>query len=98
MKNILFFSVCVLAVPVVGFAQEPAGKPATPASATGKILVLDNERTLEGDIERIGEQYRIRRSIGETWLPGSQVLRLCNNAEEAYLFLRGRSNLNDPDE
>jgi hypothetical protein len=98
MKQILFFSLIVLAVPGPGFAQEPAVVPRPPVSSTGKVLVLENERTLEGDIERIGDQYRIRRAIGETWVPSNSTLRLCNTTEEAYLFLRGRSNLNDADE
>jgi hypothetical protein len=78
-------------------AEEPAaGEPG--ANPTGKVLILDNERTLEGDIERIGDQYRIRRATGDSWWPGNRVLRLCASTEEAYRFLRGRANLNDPDE
>lgn len=74
-------------------AAEPA-----PARSAGRVLVLDNERTLEGDIERHGEQYRVRRAIGETWVPGAKVLRLCADREEAYQYLRSRANLADPDE
>jgi hypothetical protein len=62
------------------------------------VLVLDNERTLEGDIEQQGSQYRLRRSVGETWVPAEKVLKLCQNREEAYQFLRARANLTDPDE
>jgi hypothetical protein len=65
---------------------------------TGKVLVLDNERTLEGDIERAGEQYRVRRPVGELWIPATHTLRLCQTREEAYAFLRARANLLDPDE
>jgi hypothetical protein len=64
----------------------------------GKVLVLDNERTLEGDIERQGDQYRIRRSVGETWVAAEKVICLCATKEEAYVCLRGRANLDDPDE
>jgi hypothetical protein len=69
-----------------------------PAPTTGRVLVLDNERTLEGDIERVGEQYRVRRTVGEVWLQAENVLFLCNSLEEAYAFLRARANLRDPDE
>jgi hypothetical protein len=62
------------------------------------VLVLDNDRTVEGDIERVGDQYRVRRAAGETWVSHEKVLRLCADMEEAYRFLRGRANLNDPDE
>ena len=71
---------------LTGQATEPA-----PVRATGRVLILENERTLEGDIERQGDQYRVRRSIGETWVPGTKVLRLCDNNEEAYLYLRSRA-------
>jgi hypothetical protein len=98
MKNIFFYSLVVVSLPILGRAQEPVSLPAVASNTKGKVLVLENERTLEGDIERIGDQYRIRRAIGETWLPSTQVLCLCANAEEAYLFLRGRSNLTDGDE
>jgi hypothetical protein len=98
MKKILLFATLVLGTPLPGFAQESSPAPTGPVSATGKILVLENERTLEGDIERIGDQYRIRRAIGETWVPGDRALYLCSKPEQAYQYLRGRSNLNDPDE
>jgi hypothetical protein len=53
---------------------------------------------MEGDIERVGDQYRVRRSIGETWMAADKVQCLCASLEEAYLFLRARTNADDPDE
>src|SRR6266536_2588668 len=64
----------------------------------GKVLILDNDRTLEGDIERVGDRYRLRRSLGVTWVPAERVAGLCGSKEEALAFLRRRSNLDDPDE
>lgn len=77
-----------------------ARTPAQPneSAATGRVLVLDNERTLEGDIQRQGDQYRIRRALGETWVAGAKVLCLCGDRAEAYAFLRNRANLRDADE
>lgn len=98
MKKILLITALVLGTALPGFTQQSSPAPTGPVSARGKILVLENERTLEGDIERIGDQYRIRRAIGETWVPGDRALYLCSKPEEAYQYLRGRSNLNDPDE
>jgi len=87
---------CALAVAAAAWnvvcAQEPAG------SLTGHVLVLDNERTLEGDIERQGDYYLVRRSVGELWIDSGSVLRLCQDREEAYTYLRTRANLRDPDE
>ncbi len=66
--------------------------------STGRVLVLENERTLEGDVERDGDDYHVRRAIGELVVPGRQVLRLCADWPEAYAFLRSRANLRDADE
>src|SRR5215470_9273610 len=87
----------VLTVVALAWAALPAAQPEA-ARTTGKILVLDNERTLEGDIERVGDQYRVRRPVGELWIRGENTLRLCGTREEAYAFLRSRANLLDPDE
>src|SRR5205823_13784667 len=85
----------ILLVP--GVAPVGAADPVKPP-ATGQVLVLENERTLEGDIRRVGDQYRVRRTVGETWVPAERVQCLCATLEDAYAFLRGRANLQDPDE
>src|SRR5438552_6074327 len=88
---------CVLATVAPAWVALRAAQPEA-ARTSGQVLVLDNERTLEGDIERVGEQYRIRRSVGELWIRAENTLRLCPTREEAYAFLRTRANLRDPDE
>src|SRR5262249_53495499 len=90
-------TLCVLALIVPGGTLLRAADP-EPVRTTGQVLVLVNERTLEGSIERHGDQYCVRRSIGETWLPSDQVLYLCADMEDAYTRLRQRANLRDPDE
>ena len=64
---------------------------------TGKILVLANGGTIEGDIERIDDRYRVvYHSAGEVWLPGGdKVLRLCAGPEEAFAYLRGLVKADD---
>jgi len=64
----------------------------------GKVLILTNEHTMEGDIERIGARYRVRRLIGETWIPADRVLCLVASLPDAYAYLRARSNRDDADE
>lgn len=71
-------------------AQEPP--------TAGRVLILENERTLEGDIQRQGNLYCLKRSIGETWIPADKVLGLYATHLEAYRVLRARANLDDPDE
>src|SRR5437763_13044215 len=88
---------CALAVAAPTWANVRAAEPTSPRP-TGKVLVLDNERTLEGDIERVGEQYHVSRAAGETWVPRTKALCLYATLEEAYAFLRSQTNLNDADE
>jgi hypothetical protein len=95
MKTIFLPLACAmgLAASALGQSAEAVGQP-----LTGKVLVLENENTLTGDIERVGEQYRVRRTLGETWVPASRVLHLCADMDEAYAFLSHRANRHDPDE
>ncbi|HZU37217.1 MAG TPA: hypothetical protein VFA18_14945 [Gemmataceae bacterium] len=93
--NTTKWSVAILAALVAWpacsiLAQQPP--------ASGHVLVLENERVLEGDIVRDGEQYRIRHHVGETTVPAKTVVALCADMNEAYAFMHGRSNLEDPDE
>src|SRR5437763_16578109 len=80
------------------FAAADAPPAPDAAPTRGAVLVLENEETLTGDIERVGELYHVRRLIGETTVPGERVLRLCASMEDACEFVRGRANLTDPDE
>jgi hypothetical protein len=95
MKTIIRHLVCfltLLAVCLGGLAQDVA------PSSQGKVAILANDRILQGDIELVGKQYRIRRSIGESWLPADQVRCLCGTLEEAFAYLLAQANLNDGDE
>jgi hypothetical protein len=95
MKTTIGLLLCLLAASAAGWAVLSAAEP---VPATGKVLLLDTERVLEGDIERVGDQYRVRRTVGETWVPAAKALCLCAALDEAYAVLRRRANLNDPDE
>jgi hypothetical protein len=75
-----------------------AARAAPDGPNSGKVLILDNERTIEGDVERFGDRYRVCCGGGTSWVPAERVLRVCANKEEAFAFLRRRANLNDPDE
>jgi hypothetical protein len=93
MSTIFPFLLCVT---VLGAADARGAVDAGPTR--GKVLVLENEQTLSGDIERVGDAYRVRRLTGETAVPADRALRLCGSMEEAYAFVRDRANLTDPDE
>jgi hypothetical protein len=94
MRTPIRLFLCILAAALAGLALRAAG----PAPAAGKVLLLDNDRVLEGDIERVGDQYRVRRPLGEAWVPADKALCLCATLADAYACLRRRANLNDPDE
>lgn len=64
----------------------------------GQVLILDNDRTLEGDIEKVGDRYRLRRGDAITWIPGQSSAVLCPDLPSALKALRQRANLQDPDE
>lgn len=72
------------------------GQPASPTR--GKVLLLHNEHTIEGDIERVGDHYRIRRGNSEMLLPIEKALFLSSDWKELYGVMRSRANLQDPDE
>jgi hypothetical protein len=96
MKTKVRILLCVVAA-VPAWTGLRAGD-ALEAPKTGHVLLLANERTLEGDIERVGDQYRIKRLLGETWIPADATLSLCADIPDAYLFLHRRANLDDADE
>lgn len=65
---------------------------------TGRILLLDNHQIIEGDIRREGGRYLVRLNGGETSMPAERVLELLPDRHAAYLSMRERCNLRDPDE
>jgi hypothetical protein len=96
MKTKIGLILCALAIGpawLVLRAEDP-DKPRT----RGRVLLLDHDRVIQGEIERIGAQYRIRRTAGETVVPADSVQCLCADLPEAYAYLRGHANLRDADE
>jgi hypothetical protein len=75
-----------------------AAQEARPPRSAGRVLLLQSDRGLEGDIEKFGDQYRVRRGSSEVWLPAEKALRLCADWEEALAYMKTRANLGDPDE
>lgn len=62
----------ILCISVLQAAETPT--PADRGPSHGKVLVLENDQTLAGDIERAGDLYRVRRLIGETTVPAERIL------------------------
>jgi hypothetical protein len=88
--------VVALAAPTgaILFAQQAAPQP-----APGRVLVLDNEHLIEGEVTRHGEMFKVHRQDGsELTMPASKTVMVCASMEEAYRFVCTRHNLHDPDE
>src|SRR5438093_982170 len=77
-KTALIVTLAGLVVGQTRIAATPPG----PARTTGKVLILDNERAIEGDIALQGEQYCVRRGMGEITFPAAKALRLCADWDE----------------
>ncbi len=82
----------------VGMVATLHAQDAAPPASRGKVLLLRNERVIEGDIEKIGVQYRVKRGASETWVNSDQVVQLCSDWTDLYEMKRKRVNLSDPDE
>jgi hypothetical protein len=94
MKPIPFLLAVSAAVAGLGwslFAQD-AGR------VSGKVLLLQNEHAFEGEVEKVGETYRVRKGTGEVSVPAAQVMQLCADWDDALAYMRARANLADPDE
>lgn len=90
--------ICCVPLACLGLVLSTAWAAGPNLAERGRVLLLQNERTLEGDITLQGGRFSIRRSIGETWVPADQVQFVGQSMEEVYAFLRRRANLRDPDE
>jgi hypothetical protein len=98
MKTVVF-SLLLLAILTVPDTNLVRASDAPLSSIRGRVLILkNNEYTMEGDIERIAARYRVRRKLGETWVPAERVLALLPSLPDAYTYLRKRINLEDADE
>lgn len=64
----------------------------------GTVLLMHTGRTMEGDIVRKGNVYAIQRGPAEVTIPVENVLRLCQDWDEAVQFMRSRTHLGDPEE
>jgi hypothetical protein len=85
----------VVCAPLGGALPSRAGPP----PAAGKVIVLENQRLLEGDVELRDDQYCVRRPQGgEVWLPATQVLKVCASREEAFNYVASLADQRDPDE
>ncbi len=71
-------------------AQEPLAS---------RVVVLDNENLLEGDVARVDEGWRVRQPVGgEIVLPPKRVLAVVADRPAAFRVVAAKANLRDADE
>jgi hypothetical protein len=79
---------------LVGAAVASAG-PRPPV----RVVVLDNENLIEGEVTRTADGYRIWRAAdGEMTVPAKRVLAVVADRKEAFAVVAERANRRDADE
>jgi hypothetical protein len=82
----------LLAGLLLGAAVATAGPPA------GRVVVLDNEYLVEGEVSKTAEGYVIHRPAGDVVLPPNRVRTVVADRKAAYAVVRERANRRDADE
>src|SRR5690349_9097342 len=83
-----------LACLLIGAAFAIADPP-----ATSRVVVLDNENLVEGEVAQVSGGYQIRRAVGgDMTLPPDRVLAVVADRKEAFAVVLGRANRHDADE
>src|SRR5713226_1715973 len=65
------------------------------ARIKGKILLLKTGHAMEGDIEKVGTQWCIRRGRSEVWIAEDKAIRLCADWDDAYAYAQTQIKLDD---
>ena len=81
-----------------GLLAHAAIPSASSKPVAGKIILLDNDQLIEGDIIRDGDVLIIRRGIGETTVPANRVVEIVADRKQAYRAMRERCNLRDQED
>ena len=61
----------------------------------GKVLLLKTGHAMEGDIEKVGTQFCIRRGKSEVWIGEDKAIRLCADWDDAYAYAQTQIKLDD---
>ena len=66
------------------------------APETGKVLLLDNDLVIEGEISRVREEFSVKRDgAGEVLIPAGRVVKLVQTKAEAFEILRKKAKADD---
>jgi hypothetical protein len=82
-----FLCAAAFAAPIAVRAAEPAA---------GKVLLIDYDRVIEGQIERVGDRFRILQHGGQMLIPATATTLLLPDRESAFQLVKSRAKLTDP--
>jgi hypothetical protein len=72
---------------------------ASAAPMTSRVVVLDNENLLEGEVARVDDGYEIRQPGGSAvTIPAKRVVAVVADRKAAFGVVAGRANRSDADE
>jgi hypothetical protein len=66
------------------------------AGDAGRVLLVDYDRIIEGEIVRDGTKFRLKIGGGEMSIPATNTTLLLADREEAYRVMRSRAKIGDP--
>jgi len=76
-----------------------AGLAAAESPAKGRVVVLDNENLLEGEVTPTDAGYVIKRPVGgDVTLPAKRVLAVVADRKAGFMIVAERANRRDADE
>jgi hypothetical protein len=75
-----------------------AGVAVAETPAKSRVVVLDNENLVEGEVSKVAGGYQIRRAIGDMTLPTNRVVAVVADRKEAFAVVAERANRRDADE
>lgn len=79
--------------------QHAFATASPPKKDEPQVLILTNEATLVGAISKNeAGDFVLQTNQGSSVITAKQVLQLCSSRRAAYLYLKSRANLRDPDE
>ncbi len=88
------YGLTVLVVAVAGFASAQA--PPAKKAGTPQVLLLSNFQIVEGDVERIGDEYVVRQGKSVVKYPAKQVACVGESRDTVFrqMFARGQAMTN----
>ncbi|MSU77960.1 MAG: hypothetical protein EXS16_07675 [Gemmataceae bacterium] len=70
----------------IGFGPLLHAQDTEKERTKGQVLILKNGNVMEGNIEKVGGQYCLRKGKSEVWIAADKITQLCADWEDAYTY------------